>query len=420
MNSEGVTPQQAVTGRPPSTPGDVLSNFGGRLAEHSLISASPSAAKQVAMRETARIAMIRLHYSKSLREAELARSRTTTQVEAPTPGDLVFFWRAQKYNAKKNNSRRRLLLNRWHGPGLLVAREGADGTSTSANCFISFRGQLTKCPTEHVRKASSLESIAAGSWEAAIDEVISAARRDQQQLDDQLPSEPQQHRRHGSSSASSSSSEEELIPANGGPTPAEVVAAMQPVLGGGDSGKAVSSLPSVPTTPREEEATASGVNPGTPIPAFVRRSSQSETPPLQRTLMRARSLDGEDGRGLKRIAENQLTPEDQEEIPGPQTSVTVAPIDSSALESQPAFEALSMTWEQLCNVQGSAGSHPLLQLQAASEMDRRSPLDSAEYDHGTWDGRWAFLPERDWQTMQALGNSLPIGDCSETLAVQSA
>ena len=38
--------------------------------------------------------------------------------------------------------------------------------------------QLTKCPTEHIRKASSLESIAAGSWEAEIDEVVQAAIRD--------------------------------------------------------------------------------------------------------------------------------------------------------------------------------------------------------------------------------------------------
>ena len=44
--------------------------------------------------------------------------------------------------------------------------------------FISFRGQLTKCPTEHVRKASALESIAAGSWEAAIDDVLQAAKND--------------------------------------------------------------------------------------------------------------------------------------------------------------------------------------------------------------------------------------------------
>ena len=58
-------------------------------------------AKQIALRETARVAMIRLRYSRGLPQAELARS--TTAEEAPQPGDLVFFWRAQKYQSKKEN-----------------------------------------------------------------------------------------------------------------------------------------------------------------------------------------------------------------------------------------------------------------------------------------------------------------------------
>ncbi|CAJ1414999.1 unnamed protein product [Effrenium voratum] len=39
-----------------------------------------------------------------------------------------------------------------------------------ANAFLSFKGQLTKCPLEHIRPASSLEQIAADSWEEAIRE----------------------------------------------------------------------------------------------------------------------------------------------------------------------------------------------------------------------------------------------------------
>ncbi len=424
VNAEGVTPLQTVTGRNPSVPGDVLNNFGERLAEHSLISASPSLAKQVAMRETARLAMVRLHYSRGLREAELGRSRSTTHVETPQPGDLVFFWRAQKYNSKKGTSRRRLLLNRWHGPGLLVAKEGADGTSPSSNCFISFRGQLTKCPTEHVRKSSSLESIAAGSWEAAIEEVIEAAKQDQRQggpapvvqQDLNVPREPE----------ASSSSEEELIPAiPGGLTPAEVVAAFQPAIPGD-----VSAAPSLPSTsrvatkesvgqPGTMTAGPSGASPGSPVPMVVRKASQLETPVMSRTLTRARSLDNQLGRGQKRLAEAQLTPGISDETPAPNVSVT-APTGISSLESQPAFEALTMTWEQLCNLNGSKFSHPLLQLQAVSEMDRRSPVDSLEYDHGSWDGRWAFLCERDWEVMKQMGNMLPIGGTSEVLAVQSA
>ena len=70
-NESGVSPLQLVTGRNPSAHGDVLNNFSGRLAEHSLLESDPSMAKQVAMRETARVAMVRLHYSQSLRRAEL-------------------------------------------------------------------------------------------------------------------------------------------------------------------------------------------------------------------------------------------------------------------------------------------------------------------------------------------------------------
>ena len=154
VHDNGTAPIQCVTGRIPPAYGDVLNNFSQRLAEHSLISAEPSLAKQVALRETARLAMVRLHYSRSLRTAELARSRSSTQDRVPTPGDLVFFWRAQKYAGRSSGpgSRRKLALRRWHGPGLLVAMEG----DVAANCFISYRGQLTKCPLEHVRAASSL------------------------------------------------------------------------------------------------------------------------------------------------------------------------------------------------------------------------------------------------------------------------
>ena len=184
VNELGVAPIQAVTGKVPQVQGDVLNDFGKRLAEHSLIEASPSLQRQVAMRETARLAMVRLHYS----QAELARSRSTTAPSVPEPGDLVFFWRAEKDNPKRDvpagATRRRLSLKRWHGPGLMLAREGPqDGHSF--NIFVSYRGQVTKCPVEHVRcpvehvrKGSSSENIAAGAWEAAIDEVINAAKND--------------------------------------------------------------------------------------------------------------------------------------------------------------------------------------------------------------------------------------------------
>ena len=67
VNEEGVSPLQAVTGRQAPSHGDVLAGLTNRLAEHSLIEDKPSLARQVALRETARVAMVRLHYSRGFR-----------------------------------------------------------------------------------------------------------------------------------------------------------------------------------------------------------------------------------------------------------------------------------------------------------------------------------------------------------------
>lgn len=60
LNEHGTAPIQLVTGRIPTPGGDVLNNFAKRLAEHSLISSKPSLERQLAIRETARVAMLRL------------------------------------------------------------------------------------------------------------------------------------------------------------------------------------------------------------------------------------------------------------------------------------------------------------------------------------------------------------------------
>ena len=418
-NESGVSPLQLVTGRNPQLSGDVLNNFSGRLAEHSLIEADPSLAKQVAMREVARIAMVRLHYSKGLRQAELARSRRTTAEDAPEPGDLVFFWRAQKYQSRKDVSgkaARRLQLRRWHGPALLVAREGVDGTEFSANCFVSFRGQLTKCPMEHVRKASSLESIAAGSWEAAIDEVLRAAQRD---ADADVSAHPRDDDEQAELQAGPSQVDAGDV--QGAITPQAVPVPMTPVLNPAElfaalrpegSGPLLST--SRPMSLRMQDVESHGgpaasVAMGAPE-SEPPRSSFPSSPAMQESVSRARSLDE---RGVKRPAAEQLVPQQG---------------DKSGVESKPAFQALTMTWEQLCNVTENVDVHPMFRLQAEAEMDRRSPLDNLEYDHGSWDGRWAFVCERDWKTIQALGMTLPVGeipfemkeDAHEAFAVQAS
>ena len=89
VNEEGVTPPQCVTGRQLET----------SLAAHSLIENRPSLARQLALKETMRVAMVRLHCSRGLRQASLARSRAEpAEDQQPQPGDIVFFFRQQKAN----------------------------------------------------------------------------------------------------------------------------------------------------------------------------------------------------------------------------------------------------------------------------------------------------------------------------------
>ena len=57
INDAGVSPTQAAFGKQPRMHGDCLGDFGRRLSEHSLIDSRPSLARQVAMRETTRLAM---------------------------------------------------------------------------------------------------------------------------------------------------------------------------------------------------------------------------------------------------------------------------------------------------------------------------------------------------------------------------
>ena len=172
VGDSGFSPLQVVTGRQPRLQGDVLGGIQQRLSEHSLISSSTSMARSLAMRETAKLAMTRLHFSKGLRRAELARSRTTTLTTRPEAGDIVYVFCDQKYRGRQ--AKRVLALRRWHGPCLLVAYEGDN------NVFVSHKGQLVKCSVEQVRKASSLEQISSDAWQEAIQECIQAALKDKE------------------------------------------------------------------------------------------------------------------------------------------------------------------------------------------------------------------------------------------------
>ena len=71
INDAGVSPAQAALGRQPKMTGDVLGDFGQRLAEHGLVECRPTIARQVATREVAKLAMLHLHFSRGLRRESL-------------------------------------------------------------------------------------------------------------------------------------------------------------------------------------------------------------------------------------------------------------------------------------------------------------------------------------------------------------
>eukprot|EP00439_Symbiodinium_sp_Y106_P085700 s42_g29.t1 len=98
INDSGFSPSQSLFGRAPRKLGDVL-GLRGRLAQHGLISRDLSFERQVAMREAARVAMVRLHFSRSLRRALLARGRVPNPEELE-PGEIAYFWRKQKEERK--------------------------------------------------------------------------------------------------------------------------------------------------------------------------------------------------------------------------------------------------------------------------------------------------------------------------------
>ena len=449
VNEAGCSPMQAALGRQPRMVGDVLGGIQQRLAEHGLINDQPSFARQIAMREVAKVAMTRLHFSRGLRKAELARSRGPTMEEVPEPGSICYYFRAQKYNSNAA-SKKKLLLKRWHGPALMVAVEGG-------NCYLSHKGHLTKCALEHVRKSSSMEQIAAETWRDAIEEAAEAALHDMARVQ---PSTPLPGRQPQAAPIDQQQNEnlEERVPETPLPLPgemgyvgdsdelpigdtipvtpvplqaSEIVQALQPPLAG--------SVTSTPADSRRmsytehsrrtsEEAAGDGVRarelrarlqpvlersrlssslqPGNNQPQHQPSSSEpslstSQPTPIPRTPSTTTP-------GLKRPAEVPIPQLEQQEV------------RSSASSGN---EILMATHDELLemamNEQGEV--HPLVQAQSLAFLDLKEPLEAEAKDHGSWDGRWPLPSRSQWQARELLGLVWPSGrDEFETDAVQAA
>ena len=427
VNDSGVSPSQAALGRAPRLPGDVLTDIQGRLAEHDLVNKDNVFARQLALRETAKVAMTRLHFSRGLRRAELARSRTSTVADVPSPGDIVYFFRFQKYNNKLGGSRKRLSLRRWHGPALLVAVEKSSDGRDGANGYLSFKGQLTKCSLEHIRRASPMEQITTDTWRDAIEDAVSQAVHDMTLSG--LPSD------------SRAEDPAEVIPATPMPsTPAPAT----PVLGApvgvgaliaapGEQETSLGDLP--PVQPQEVvDAVQASVEPAmtsSQSGGFSRRTTSelpaSATPltsslPLPSPMSQRMNSAIDRLRELKRASE--VPPEAlREAVQEPEAKASGAH-EASATISGGVHDALVLSKEGIFTVleEDATSIHPLVRLHAEACGDRLQPLDSVVHDHGTWRGDWNLPSRTEWAARQKLGYDWPRGqdDVNEAMAVQTA
>ena len=174
VGESGFSPAQMVLGKQPRhTEAASMGSSRRRLAQHSILEESPAMERRIAMKEAARVAMVRLKYSKSLRRAELARARKPVMKEEYHPGDLVYFFREQKPMSQKGKMRRRLVLKRWHGPALVLCPEVNSGGIVNA-IYVAYRGNCTKVAAEHIRHATSFEKLAHEEWENILNDIVAA------------------------------------------------------------------------------------------------------------------------------------------------------------------------------------------------------------------------------------------------------
>ncbi len=113
------------------------------------------------MLETARVAQMRLRFSRRLRRALLARGRVVPPARELQAGDLAFFYRKQMKSRKEDGTKgkkTKLVLNKWHGPAMVLGHGGNNAT------YLAYRGGGTKCAPEHVRLATHTEQFTATEW----------------------------------------------------------------------------------------------------------------------------------------------------------------------------------------------------------------------------------------------------------------
>lgn len=137
----GMTPAQFIFGRNPKIPENLLDEPCEIIpATAPLYEAE--VARKVAVRQSARKAVMEMQDSKALRLALSARPRHQNE---PKPGDLVAYWRSQKWEKGTLDNQ-----GRWHGPAIVLGKVGR-------NHVVVHKRQVLRCAPEQIRAATSEE-----------------------------------------------------------------------------------------------------------------------------------------------------------------------------------------------------------------------------------------------------------------------
>ena len=171
LQVHGFSPHQFVFGKNPIVPEDLLSK------PRSIVSATASLtedaqARAQELRTAARTALIQMQDDRSLRVALLAWPRVNPELK---PGDLVEYWRNQKWVQGTLQSGRR-----WWGTAVILGKVGR-------NYVLLHRRQVIHCAPEQIRAATSEEQSVLGTPHAELlgikDMIESGNMRSKQYLD---------------------------------------------------------------------------------------------------------------------------------------------------------------------------------------------------------------------------------------------
>lgn len=141
IHIHGHTPCQYVMGRNPHIPSDLLDEP-LQIVPATVSLSEQAIARAQQIRTTARMAVIELQDSRSLRKALLARPRVSRDFR---PGDLVAYWRNQKWVKGELNQQ-----GRWYGTAIVLGFVGK-------NLVLAHRKSILRCAPEQVRFATSEE-----------------------------------------------------------------------------------------------------------------------------------------------------------------------------------------------------------------------------------------------------------------------